>query len=107
LCKFTLYEGKWIVRYEKKYTHEYVILADGSLTFDRCVSPDGTVFVQKDQQRARLVRQGTVVLVPFAGATILERFTLEGERLMVDRFHPSSLYPRNPNNRGEGVREKP
>jgi hypothetical protein len=104
--RFALYEGKWVVKYENNYTHEYVISADGSLAFDRCISPDGTPFVKKDEQKAKLVRRGGAVLVPFAGGKLLERLSMEGDKLVVERFDPSSLYPERPNNKGEGVREK-
>ncbi len=104
--RFTLYEGKWIVKYENKYTHEYVIQADGSLGFDRGMNPDGTPFVKKDEQKAKLVRRAGAVVVPFAGGKVLERFSLDGEKLVVDRFDPASLYPKSPNNKGEGVKEK-
>jgi hypothetical protein len=104
--RFTLYAGKWIVKYENKYTHEYVIKTDGSLAFDRCISPDGTVFVKKEEQKAKLVRRNGTVIVPFADGTIIERFSLNGEKLVVERFYPSSDYPKSPSNKGEGVREK-
>lgn len=103
--RYTLYEGKWVVKYENKYTHEYVISADGSLAFDRCISPDGTLFVKKEEQKAKLIRRSGVVLVPFAEGKILERFSMEGDKLAVERFAPASLYPKSPNNKGEGVRE--
>jgi hypothetical protein len=61
--RFTLYEGKWVVKYENRYTHEYAVSADGSLAFDRCISPDGTPFVKKDEQKAKLVRRGSAVVV--------------------------------------------
>jgi hypothetical protein len=104
--RFTLYEGKWVVKYENKYTHEYVVSADGSLAFDRCISPDGTPFVKKDEQKAKLVRRGGAVLIPFAGGKLVERLSMEGDKLLVERFDPVSLYPKSPNNKGEGVREK-
>ncbi|MDB5307539.1 MAG: hypothetical protein JWO38_1741 [Gemmataceae bacterium] len=104
--RFTLYEGKWVIKYENKYTHVYVIKADGSLAFDRSISPDGTPSVKKDEQMAKLVRRGVVVLISFADGKLVERFSLDGEKLVVERFDPASLYPKSPNNRGEGVREK-
>jgi hypothetical protein len=104
--RFTLYEGKWVVKYENKYTHEYVVSADGSLAFDRCISPDGTAFVKKDEQKAKLMRRGGAVLVPFAGGKLVEQFSVDGDKLVVKRFDPASLYPKSPNNKGEGIREK-
>lgn len=104
--RFTLYEGKWVVKYENKYTHEYVVAADGSLAFDKCISPDGTPSVKKDEQKAKLVRRGGAVLVPFAGGKLVERLSMEGDKLVVERFDPASLYPKSPNNKGEGVQKK-
>jgi hypothetical protein len=104
--RFTLYEGKWVVKYANNYTHEYVISADGSLAFDRCIGPDGTPFVKKEEQKAKLVRRGGAVLVPFAGGKILERFSMEGDKLVVERYDPSSPALKDRNNKGEGVREK-
>ena len=100
--RFTLFEGKWLVKYENKYVHEYVISTDGSLTFPRGISPDGTPFVKKDEQKAKLIRRGGAVLVPFTGGTIIERFSIEGGKLVVERFDPGTLYPKRPNNKGEG-----
>lgn len=104
--RFTLYEGKWIVKYANKYIHEYVIIADGTLTFDRCISPDGKLFVKKDEQRAKLLRRSGLVLVPFAGGKLVERFSVDGDKLVVERFDPASLFPKSPNNKGEGTRDK-
>ena len=104
--RFTLYEGKWVIKYENKWTHEYVIQVDGTLVFDRAISPDGTPQLKKEEQKAKLLRRAGTVVVSFADGAILERFSLEAEKLLVDRFHPASLYPKNPNNKGEGVREK-
>ena len=104
--RFTLYEGKWVVKYANNYTHEYVISADGSLAFDRCIGPDGTPFVKKDEQKAKLVRRSGAVVVPFAGGKLQERFSMEGDKLVVDRFDPSSPALKDRNNKGEGVREK-
>ena len=53
-----------------------------------------------------LIRLGGAVVVPFGGGRLVERFTRDAERLIVDRFDPASLYPRNLNNKGEGAREK-
>jgi hypothetical protein len=103
---FTLYEGKWVIKYDNNYTHEYVIKADGSLAFDRGISPDGTAFVKKEEQTAKLVRRGGVVVASFANGTVLERYFLDGEKLIVERFIPASNFPRIPKNRGEGIREK-
>lgn len=77
--RFSLYEGKWVIKYENGYTHEYVISIDGDLMFDRTISPDGTVFVKKDEQRAKLTRKGNDAVIPFANGKILERLRLEGE----------------------------
>jgi hypothetical protein len=105
--KFTLYEGKWVVKYENKYTHEYVIRTNGSLAFDCCISPDGTRFVKAEEQKANLVRQGGVVVVSFAGGKVIERFSIEGDKLLVDRFFPATNFPnKTPDNKGEGVKEK-
>jgi hypothetical protein len=103
--RFTLYAGKWAVHYDNKYVHEYVISADGTLAFDRCISPDGTAFVKKDEQRAKLIRRGAAVLAPFAGGKLVERFSLKGDKLIVERFDPASLYPKSAMNKGEGVKE--
>jgi hypothetical protein len=104
--RYSLYEGKWIVRYDNKYTHEYVITAEGILTFDRLIAPDGTASTKKEEQRGRLTRRAGVVVASFANGKVLERFSLDGGKLIVDRFDPASLFPKSPNNRGEGVREK-
>ena len=104
--RFTLYAGKWSVKYENRYVHEYLIGADGSLAFDKITSPDGTVFQKKeDERRARLVRRGRDVLVPFADGKILERLSLDAEKLVVERYDPPSLFPQS-NNKGIGVRVK-
>ena len=41
-----------------------------------------------------------------AGGKLVERLSMEGDKLVVERFDPVSLYPKSPNNKGEGVREK-
>ncbi len=80
--------------------------ADASLAFDRCISPDGTPFVKKDEQKAKLVRRGGKVLVSFANGKLVERFSIEGEKLVVERFEPASQYPKYATNKGEGGREE-
>jgi hypothetical protein len=105
--RYTLFEGKWSVRYENMYTHEYLIKVDGSLAFDRCISPDGTPFTKSDEQSAKLVRRGGVILVRFANGRVMEQFSLKGDKLIVERFDPASLYPGRPNNKGVGVRQAP
>lgn len=103
---FTQFAGKWLVKYDNKYTHEYVISADGSLSFDRCYEPNGTPTIKKDEQKAKLDRLDGAVLVSFANGKLVERFRLEGDRLIIERFDPISLYPKMPNNKGIGVRDK-
>ena len=102
---FSLYEGKWVIKYENGYIHEYVISIDGELEFDRTISPDGTPFVKKDEQHAKLTRKGDDVVILFVKSKILERLRIEGEKLVVDRFDPANRYPNSPNNKGEGVKE--
>jgi hypothetical protein len=104
--RYSLYEGKWIVKYDNKYTHEYVVTAEGILTFDRLIAPDGSVSTKKEEQRGRLTRRAGVVVASFANGKVLERFSLDVGKLIVDRFDPASLFPKSPNNRGEGAREK-
>lgn len=102
--KFTLYAGKWTVKYNRKFTAEYVIADDGTLTCDRKIDPFGKVFVEKDQQKAKLVRREGVVVVSFAQGRILEVYEIRGEVLTVDRFDPAKLYPKTPSDKGEGTR---
>lgn len=104
--RYSLYEGKWIVKYDNKYTHEYVITSQGILTFDRLIAPDGSVSTKKEEQRGRLTRRAGLVVASFADGKVLERFSLDAGKLIVDRFDPASLFPKSPNNRGEGIREK-
>lgn len=103
--RFSLYEGKWVIKYENGYISEYVISIDGELEFDRTISPDGTPFVKKDEQRAKLSRRGDDVVILFVKTNVLERLRIEGEKLVVDRFDPANRYPNSPNNKGNGVRE--
>jgi hypothetical protein len=58
------------------------------------------------EQKAKLVRRGGVVQVPFAGGRIVERFSIVGDKLMVERYDPSATSLIDRNNKGEGVREK-
>src|SRR5262245_35660640 len=103
---FSLYAGKWVVRYDNNYTHEYVIKADGSVAFDRGFNPDGSTFLKKEEQNGKLVRRDGAVLALFADGRVVERLTLFNENLIVERFIRGPNYPRMPNNVGEGVREK-
>ena len=102
--KFTLYSGKWVIKYDSKFTTEYVITDDGSLSRGRSVNPEGKEFVDKDQLKAKLVRRDGEVVVSFAQGRILERFEIRADTLVVDRFDPAKLYPKTPSAKAEGVR---
>ncbi len=103
---FAEFAGKWKVTYDNKYTHEYVITADGSLTFVFCYPPNGIPETKEDEQKAQLTRKDGEVLVKFANGKLVERFSLVGDTLIVERFEPISLYPKTPKNKGLGKREK-
>jgi len=105
LGRFSLYDGRWVVKYADNSMREYVIGAEGSLEFDRGVSADGVTFVKKDEQHAKLARRGGAVLATFASGKVVERLAMEGEKLLVERFDPSSLYPKQPGNKGEAARD--
>lgn len=104
--RFTLYAGKWTVVYENRYTREYVISEDGALAWDKGTNPEGKPFVAKEEQRAKLQRRAGAVLAPLAGGTILEKFSVDGDKLQVERFHPASHYPKTVDNKATGVRAK-
>jgi len=103
--RFTLYAGKWVVKYDNKYTHEYVITLDGALAFDRAISPDGKPFVKKEEQKAKLVRQKGAVVVSFAGGKAVERFEMRGDALVIERV--DYVLPKHPIFKGEGTRVPP
>ena len=104
--RFTLFEGKWLVTFDNKYVHEYVISSDGSVKFDQCINPDGVKFVKKEEQAAKLIRRGGSVLLYFAGTGAVEKLSLEHEKMIDERFANVSAYPKNPINKGTGLREK-
>ena len=107
---FAEYQGLWVIEYSNKYTHEYAISADGSLAFEFGYFPDRTLFLGGDknnQQSSQLVRRDGAVVARLRnplGVEVLERFSIVGDELRVDRFDPASRYPSKPNNRGEGQR---
>jgi hypothetical protein len=84
-----LYEGTWILAYQKGNGRRYVIDAEGNVSWG--------------PRRARLTGRGADLILDF-GDGKLERVRLAGRRLQVEHFDPATSFPRKPTQSAVGDR---
>ena len=79
--------GRWEVRYSNGVRRAYEVKPDGAVTWTGGGSRGG---------RGTLRRAEGGWLLPEDGDGNAERWTLSGERLFVEHFHPKQRYPKEP-----------
>jgi hypothetical protein len=79
--------GRWDAKYTNGYRRDYEIRPDGAIAWSEAAGPSGRGKIRREE--------GGAWLIPDDGAGNAERWTLVGDRVFIEHFHPSARYPKD------------
>jgi hypothetical protein len=88
---FSVFEGRWEVRYANKIVRDYAVALDGQ------------VVNQSENLKGRMVRRSGEILLDLNDGKV-ERIRISGSQLQVERFNPARDFPKKVNVTGLGTR---